>query len=46
MEVVGVQVVREEGSSVVTEVIGAGISPLAGNGLDEAFGFASSGCRR
>ena len=34
------EVVRKEGSTVVAGVIGTGIGPLAGDGLDEAFGFA------
>jgi hypothetical protein len=40
MEVVVMKVVRKEGSAVVTGMIGPGVGPLAGNGLDEAFGFA------
>ena len=40
MEVIVMEVVRKEGSTVVAGVIGASISPLAGDGLDEAFGFA------
>jgi len=40
MEVIVMKVVGKEGSAVVAGVIGAGIGPLAGNGLDEAFGFA------
>ena len=31
---------REEGSAMVAGVVRAGISPLAGEGLDEAFGLA------
>jgi hypothetical protein len=31
---------RKERGALVTGVIGASISPLAGDGLDEAFGFA------
>ena len=34
------EVKREEGSTVVAGVIGTGIGPLAGDGLDEAFRFA------
>ena len=40
MEIVVVKVEREEGSAVVTGVVRASVSPLAGDGLDEAFGFA------
>jgi len=40
MEVIVMKVVRKEGGSLVTGVIGAGISPLAGDGLNEALGFA------
>jgi len=40
MEVVIMKVVRKEGSTVVAGVIGTGIGPLAGDGLDKAFGFA------
>jgi hypothetical protein len=40
MEVIVMKVVRKEGSSVGTRVIGTSISPLAGDGLDEAFGLA------
>ena len=32
--------VRKERSAVVAGVIGSGISPFAGDGLDEAFGLA------
>lgn len=31
--------VGKEGSAVVAGIIGTGIGPLAGDGLDEAFGF-------
>lgn len=34
------KVVGKEGSTVVAGAIGTGIGPLAGKGLDEAFGFA------
>ncbi len=34
------KVVRKEGGTMNTGVIGTSISPLAGDGLDEAFGFA------
>jgi hypothetical protein len=40
MEVVVMKVVGKEGSAVVAGTIGSGIGPLAGDGLDEAFGFA------
>ena len=40
MEIVVVKVEREEGSAVVTGVVSACVSPLAGDGLDEAFGLA------
>ena len=40
MEIVVVKVEREEGSAVVTGVVRASVSPLAGDGLDEAFGLA------
>jgi len=42
VEVVVMKVVRKEGSTVVAGVIGTGIGPLAGDGLDEAFGLAVS----
>ena len=40
MEIVVVEVEWEEAGAVITGVIGAGVSPLAGEGLDEAFGLA------
>jgi hypothetical protein len=40
MEIVVVEVEREEGSAVVAGVVRAGVGPLAGEGLDEAFGLA------
>ncbi len=40
MEVVVMKLEREEGRAVVTGVVGSGIGPLAGDGLDEAFGLA------
>ena len=40
MEIVVVEVELEEGGAVVTGVVGTSISPLAGEGLDEAFGLA------
>jgi hypothetical protein len=39
-EVVVEKEVREEGGAVVTGLIGASVGPFAGDGLDEAFGFA------
>ena len=42
MEVIVMEVVRKEGRAVVAGVIGTGVGPLAGDGLDEAFGFAIS----
>jgi len=40
VEIVVMEVEREESGAVITGVVGAGISPLAGEGLDEAFGLA------
>lgn len=40
MEVIVVKVEREEGGAMVAGVVGAGVGPFAGEGLDEAFGFA------
>jgi hypothetical protein len=40
VKVIVMKVVRKEGSTVVTGVVGPGIGPLAGDGLDEAFGLA------
>ena len=40
VEIVVMEVEREEGSAVRTGVIGTCISPLAGDGLDEALGLA------
>ena len=40
MEVIVMKVIGEKGSAMVTRVIGAGISPFTGDGLDEAFGLA------
>ena len=40
VEVIVMKVVGEEGSPVMTGVIGTGIGPLASDGLDETFGFA------
>ena len=39
MEIVVMEVEREESSAVVTGVVGASVSPLASEGLDEAFGL-------
>ena len=40
VEIVVMEVAWEEGSAVVTGIIRAGVSPLSGDGLDEAFGLA------
>src|ERR1044072_3791045 len=40
MEIVVVEIEREEGSAVVTGVVRAGVGPLASDGLDEALGLA------
>jgi hypothetical protein len=40
MEIVVMKIERKESSSMVTGVIGTGVGPLAGDGLDEAFGLA------
>jgi hypothetical protein len=40
MEVIVMKIGGKEGSSVVAGVIRTGIGPLAGDGLDEAFGLA------
>ena len=40
VEIVVVEVEREEGGAVVAGVIRTSVSPLAGEGLDEAFGLA------
>jgi len=42
MEVVVMKVMRKEGSAVIAGVVGPGIGPLTGDGLDEAFGLAVS----
>jgi hypothetical protein len=42
MEVIVVKVVREASSTMVAGVIRPGISPLPGNGLDEALSLAVS----
>ena len=40
VEVIVMEIEREERSAVITGVVGASVSPLAGDGLDEAFGLA------
>ncbi len=40
MEVIVMKIERKEGGTMNTGVIGTSISPLAGDGLDEAFGLA------
>ena len=40
MEIIVMEIEREEGGAVITGVIGTGIGPFAGEGLDEAFGLA------
>ena len=40
MEVIVVKEEREEGGAVVRGVVGAGVGPFAGEGLEEAFGLA------
>ena len=40
VEIVVMEEEREEGGAVDTGVVRAGISPLASDGLDEAFGLA------
>ena len=40
MEVIVMKVIRKEAGSVVAGGIRAGVSPLAGDGLDEALGLA------
>ena len=40
VEVIVMEVVRKVSGAMVTRVIGSGISPFAGDGLDEAFGLA------
>jgi len=40
VEIVVMEVEREEGGAVITGVVGASVSPLAGEGLDEALGLA------
>ena len=40
MEVIVMEVMRKEGSAMVAGVIRSGISPFAGDGLNEAFGLA------
>jgi hypothetical protein len=40
MEVIVIKLGRKEGCTVSAGVVGASISPLAGDGLDEAFSLA------
>ena len=40
VEVIVMEIEREESGAVVTGVIGASVSPFASDGLDEAFGLA------
>ena len=40
MEIVVMEIEREERGAVFTGVVGAGVSPLASDGLNEAFGLA------
>ena len=40
MEIIVVEVVREALGAVRTGVVGTGVGPLSGEGLDEAFGLA------
>ena len=40
VEIVVMEIEREERGAVITGVVGACVSPLAGEGLDEAFGLA------
>jgi hypothetical protein len=40
VEVIVMEIEREESGAVITGVVGAGVSPLTGEGLDEAFGLA------
>jgi hypothetical protein len=40
MEIVVVEVAWETLGAMIWGVVGAGVSPLSGDGLDEAFGFA------
>jgi hypothetical protein len=40
MEVIVMKIVIKEAGTMVAGLIGSGVSPLAGNGLDEAFGLA------
>jgi len=40
VEIVVMEIEREEGGAVVRGVVRASISPLASDGLDEAFGLA------
>jgi hypothetical protein len=40
VEIIVVEIEWEVLGAVITGVVGAGVSPLAGEGLDEAFGLA------
>ena len=40
MEVIVMKVVRKISSAMTAGVVGTGVGPLAGDGLDEAFGLA------
>ena len=40
MEIIVVEIERKEGSAMDTGVVGASISPLPSDGLNEAFGLA------
>ena len=40
VEIIVMEVAGEELCAVITGVVRAGVSPLAGDGLDEAFGLA------
>jgi len=40
VKIIVVEIEREEGSAMVTGVVGASIGPLASDGLDETFGLA------
>jgi hypothetical protein len=40
MEVIVMKVMRKKGRALRAGLIRAGISPLTGDGLDEAFGFS------
>ena len=42
VEVIVMEIEREERGAVVTGVVGASVSPLSGEGLNETFGLAVS----